>query len=184
MGVSISPRRKPSSSTSSGRSSTAIWPSLWRRTYEAKNRGGSLSAGLYLLAACGAEAAAPTPRPTSITSRPEKAVVVTLVSKELPELVSLGTFTVYSYCPCAYCCGQWSGGPTASGTMPEEGRTVADWDVLPAGAEVYLEGIGWRTVEDTGAGITGDKLDLYMDSHEATLEFGVKEVEVYAYYPD
>lgn len=145
----------------------------------------ALSTGLYLLAACGAEAAAPTPRPTSITSRPEKAVVVTLVSKELPELVSLGTFTVYSYCPCAYCCGQWSGGPTASGTMPEEGRTVAaDWDVLPAGAEVYLEGIGWRTVEDTGSGITGDKLDLYMDSHEAALEFGVKEVEVYAYYPD
>lgn len=45
----------------------------------------ALSAGLYLLAACGAEAAAPTPRPTSITSRPEKAVVVTLVSKELPD---------------------------------------------------------------------------------------------------
>ena len=56
----------------------------------------ALSAGLYLLAACGAEAAAPSPRPTSITSSPEKAVVVTLVSKELPELVSLGTFTVYS----------------------------------------------------------------------------------------
>lgn len=45
----------------------------------------ALSAGLYLLAACGAEAAAPTPRPTPITSRPEKAVVVTLVSKELPD---------------------------------------------------------------------------------------------------
>ena len=118
----------------------------------------ALCAGLYLLAACTADAVAPTPRPTSITSRPDKAVVVTLVNKELPELVSLGTFTVYSYCPCAYCCGH----------------------VLPAGAEVYLEGIGWRTVEDTGSGITGDKLDLYMDSHEAALEFGVKEVEVYA----
>ena len=90
----------------------------------------ALSAGLYLLAACGAETAAPTPRPTPITSRPDKAVVVTLVNKELPELVSLGTFTVYSYCPCAYCCGQWSGGPTASGTMPEEGRTVQEGQFL------------------------------------------------------
>ena len=140
----------------------------------------ALCAGLYLLAACTADAVAPTPRPTPITSRPDKAVVVTLVNKELPELVSLGTFTVYSYCPCAYCCGQWSGGPTASGTMPEEGRTIAaDWGVLPAGTEIYLDGIGWRTVEDTGSGITGDKLDLYMGSHEAALEFGVREIEVW-----
>ena len=139
-----------------------------------------LCCGIYILAACGAEAAAPAPRAASITSRPEKAVVEPLVSKELPELVNLGTFTVYSYCSCSSCCGQWSGGPTASGTMPEEGRTVAaDWEVLPAGTEVYLEGIGWRTVEDTGSGITGDKLDLYMDSHAAALEFGVREIEVY-----
>lgn len=48
----------------------------------------ALSAGLYLLAACGAEAAAPTPRPTSINSRPEKAVVVTLGNKELPDEIS------------------------------------------------------------------------------------------------
>lgn len=140
----------------------------------------ALCAGLYLLAACTADAVAPTSRKTSITSRPEKAVVEPLVSKELPELVCLGTFTVYSYCSCPSCCGQWSGGPTASGTMPEEGRTLAaDWDVLPAGTEVYLEGIGWRTVEDTGSGITEDKLDLYMDSHAAALEFGVQEIEIW-----
>lgn len=140
----------------------------------------ALCAGFYLLAACTADAVAPTPRTTSITSRPEKAVVVTLGGKELPELVSLGTFTVYSYCSCPSCCGQWSGGPTASGTMPEEGRTIAaDWGVLPAGTEIYLDGIGWRTVEDTGSGITGDKLDLYMGSHEAALKFGVREIEVW-----
>lgn len=141
----------------------------------------ALCAGLYLLAACTADAVAPTTRPASITSSPEKAVVVTLGDKELPELVSLGHFTCYAYCSCPSCCGQWSGGPTASGTMPEEGRTVAaDWGVLPAGTEVYLDGIGWRTVEDTGSGITGDKLDLYMDSHEAALKFGVREIEIYA----
>lgn len=100
---------------------------------------------------------------------------------EEPELVSLGTFTVYAYCPCETCCGQWSGGPTASGVLPAEGRTVAaDWDVLPAGTEIYIDGVGWRTVEDTGSGITGDKLDLYMDSHEAALKFGVREIAVYA----
>ena len=140
----------------------------------------ALCAGLYLLAACTADAVAPTPRTTSLASRPEKAVVVTLGGKELPELVSLGRFTCYAYCSCPSCCGQWSGGPTASGALPEEGRTVAaDWSVLPAGTEIYLEGIGWRTVEDTGSGITGDKLDLYMGSHAAALEFGVREIEVW-----
>ena len=118
-------------------------------------------------------------RPDKATFRP--VVVQTMAAPyEEPELVSIGTFTVYAYCPCETCCGQWSGGPTASGTLPEEGRTVAaDWDVLPAGTEVYLDGIGWRTVEDTGSGITGDKLDLYMGSHAAALEFGVREIEVW-----
>lgn len=103
---------------------------------------------------------------------------------EEPELVNIGTFTVYAYCPCETCCGQWSGGPTASGVMPEEGRTVAaDWDVLPAGTEIYIDGVGWRTVEDTGSGINGNKLDLYMDSHQDALEWGVQEVEVFVTAP-
>ena len=101
-----------------------------------------------------------------------------------PELVSIGTFTVYAYCPCEKCCGQWSGGPTASGVMPEEGRTVAaDWNVLPAGTEIYIDGVGWRTVEDTGSGINGHTLDLYMDSHQDALEWGLQEVEVFVTAP-
>ena len=132
------------------------------------------------LALCCLLAAGPAPRPATIISEPKKAAAEALEARALPELTNLGTFTVYAYCPCTRCCGQWSGGPTASGTMPEEGRTIAaDWDVLPAGTEVYLEGIGWRTVEDTGSGIMGDKLDLYMDSHEAALAFEVRELEIW-----
>ena len=122
----------------------------------------------------------PAAWPISIISEREKAAAEALEARALPELTNLGTFTVYAYCPCTRCCGQWSGGPTASGTMPEEGRTLAaDWDVLPAGTEVYLAGIGWRTVEDTGSSITGDKMDLFMDGHEEALMFGVREVEVW-----
>ena len=99
---------------------------------------------------------------------------------EEPELVSLGTFTVYAYCPCETCCGQWSGGPTASGVLPEEGRTVAaDWDVLPAGTEIYIDGFGWRTVEDTGGAIRGNTIDIFFESHEEAAEFGIQEVELY-----
>ena len=136
---------------------------------------GAMAAGTLL----GAGSITEPQEPAKATFRP--VVVQTSIEAQEPELVSIGTFTAYAYCPCEKCCGQWSGGPTASGVMPEEGRTVAaDWDVLPAGTEIYIDGVGWRTVEDTGSGITGDKLDLYMDSHEAALKFGVREIAVYA----
>ena len=65
--------------------------------------------------------------------------------------------------------------------QPQEGRTVAaDWSVLPAGTEIYIGGVGWRVVEDTGAGIDGHTLDVYYDSHEAALGHGVQEAVVYA----
>lgn len=124
--------------------------------------------------------------PAKATFRPVVVRTDAIVVEEPnePEMVSLGTFTVYAYCPCERCCGQWSGGPTASGVMPEEGRTVAaDWDVLPAGTEIYIDGVGWRTVEDTGGGISGHTLDLYMDSHQDALEWGVREVEVFVTAP-
>lgn len=139
---------------------------------------GAMAAGALL--GGGAAYSITEPRePAKASFRP--VVVQTMAAPyEEPELVSLGTFTVYAYCPCETCCGQWSGGPTASGVLPEEGRTVAaDWDVLPAGTEIYLDGIGWRTVEDTGSGINGNTLDLYMDSHQDALEWGVREIEIF-----
>ena len=143
---------------------------------------GAVAAGALL--GGGAAYSITEPRePAKASFRP--VVVQTMAAPyEEPELVSLGTFTVYAYCPCEMCCGQWSGGPTASGVMPEEGRTVAaDWDVLPAGTEIYIDGVGWRTVEDTGSGIKGNSLDLYMDSHQDALEWGVQEIEVFTTAP-
>lgn len=142
---------------------------------------GAMAAGALLGGGAAYSLAEPT-APAKATFRP--VVVQTSIEAQEPELVSIGTFTAYAYCPCETCCGQWSGGPTASGVLPEEGRTVAaDWDVLPAGTEIYIDGIGWRTVEDTGSGINGNKLDLYMDSHQDALEWGVRELEVFTAAP-
>lgn len=142
----------------------------------------ALIPAIYLSACCGVHALDAGPAIAhTLDKHPAGPVLVReLVEVDAPGLESLGTYTVYAYCPCAKCCGQWSGGLTASGTVPEEGRTVAaDWDVLPAGTEIYIEGVGWRVVEDTGAGIDGQALDIYMDSHGAALDFGVQEMEVY-----
>lgn len=138
---------------------------------------GAMAAGA-LLGGGAAYSITDVQEPSKATFRP--VVVQTSMEAQEPELVSIGTFTAYAYCPCEKCCGQWSGGPTASGVMPEEGRTVAaDWDVLPAGTEIYIDGIGWKTVEDTGGAIRGDTIDIFFESHEEAAAFGVQQVELY-----
>jgi 3D (Asp-Asp-Asp) domain-containing protein len=101
-----------------------------------------------------------------------------------PPLESIGTFTVTAYCACEVCCGKWADGITASGTVATEGRTVAaDPSVLTLGEVIYMEGldglIGGFVVEDTGAGITGNRLDIFIADHQAATEYGVRELEVY-----
>lgn len=105
------------------------------------------------------------------------------------ELELIGTFRATAYCPCVKCCGIWSAEHpdrgddyvqrTSSGTVPEEGRTIAaDWDVLPEGSEVILNGHTY-IVEDTGSALKGNAIDIFFESHEAAAAFGVQEVELY-----
>lgn len=96
-----------------------------------------------------------------------------------PVLTYLGTFTATAYCACSICTGAYSTGYTASGTWATEGRTVA-CNVLPFGTQIYIEGYGYYTVEDTGWSPYGDAwLDLFYSSHDSALAFGVRNVEVY-----
>lgn len=87
--------------------------------------------------------------------------------------------TLTAYCPCEWCCGQWSGGPTYSGVMPEEGRTVAvDPDVIPIGSWVVIDG-NWYVTEDTGA-FSGRIIDIYFADHNRANDFGLRtNVTVY-----
>ena len=95
------------------------------------------------------------------------------------------TFTATAYCSCEKCCGKWAlNRPngivyTASGAIAEEGVTVAaDWNILPAGTLIEIDGLGERIVQDRGGAITGNRIDIYFNSHEVALEFGVQEVLV------
>lgn len=87
--------------------------------------------------------------------------------------------TVTAYCPCPHCCGQWSGGPTRSGAMPEQGVTVAvDTSVIPMGAQVMIEGDDTvYTAQDTG--VEGAWIDKFYDSHAAAQEWGKQTRTVY-----
>lgn len=90
----------------------------------------------------------------------------------------LGTWVLTAYCNCESCCGIWAGGCTASGTLPEQGRTVA-CNSLPLGTRLIIDGCEY-VVEDTGYSPYGDAwIDVYFEDHNEALCFGVRELDVY-----
>lgn len=87
----------------------------------------------------------------------------------------LGAFKLTSYCACPICCGQWSGGPTASGLMPIQGRTVAMAGV-PFGTRLVINGQIF-TVEDRGTPY--GHVDVFLNNHQDAVNFGVQYANVY-----
>ena len=87
----------------------------------------------------------------------------------------LGNFRLTAYCACSRCCGQWAGGPTASGVMPTAGRTVAMGGV-PFGTKLRINGTVY-TVEDRGTSY--GHVDIFFSNHAAALSFGSRRADVY-----
>ena len=95
------------------------------------------------------------------------------IAEESPEeeLEYLGTFEMTAY--------EWTGNPCANGNYPEVGYTVA-CNSLPLGTTVYIEGVGYRVVEDRGADWHGSNwMDLYLGDVDSCYEWGVRSVDVY-----
>ena len=72
----------------------------------------------------------------------------------------------------------WSGDKTATGTWPSRGTVAVDPEVIPLGTKLYIEGYGEAVAADTGSGIQGDIIDLYMDSEQECWDWGRQKVEV------
>lgn len=95
------------------------------------------------------------------------------IAEESPEeeLEYLGTFDMTAY--------EWTGNPCANGNYPEVGYTVA-CNSLPLGTTVYIEGVGYRVVEDRGAEWHGSNwMDLYLGDVDSCYAWGVRSVDVY-----
>jgi len=97
-----------------------------------------------------------------------------------PALLQQGyiQYNATAYCKCSKCCGIWSNSPTAGGTTPEEGRTVAMAGNIPFFTNIDIAGLGNFVVEDRGSAITEGKIDIYFNSHEEALQFGRRTVYV------
>ena len=90
---------------------------------------------------------------------------------------SLGIFTTSGYCGCEICSS--GNGLTYSGTEPQANHTIsADITRFPIGTKLMINDIIY-TVEDIGSSVTGNRLDIYYDTHEEALAHGVKQEEVF-----
>lgn len=89
---------------------------------------------------------------------------------------------VTAYCPCPKCCGKYCDGVTACGHKIRRGDTfVAADGRYPFGTEMLIPGYSNNQpvrVLDRGGAIKGNRLDVFFDSHEEALEWGVKYLEV------
>lgn len=89
----------------------------------------------------------------------------------IEDLEFLGAFHVTAYAETGNAC--------ANGNYPEVGYTIA-CNSLDFGTRVWIEGIGFRVVEDRGPAGMGDKwLDLYLGNHSDCVSFGSQQRDVY-----
>lgn len=110
-----------------------------------------------------------------------KAPINQLVSRGTQTSISRGGSTIYfkrAYVmkASAYCS---PGGTTATGAAVSSGIVAVDPRVIPLGQKVYVEGYGSAHALDTGGAIRGNRIDLYMNSDQEALSWGVRNVLVY-----
>lgn len=86
------------------------------------------------------------------------------------------TATAYT----AYCTG--CSGTTAYGidlrSNPDQKVIAVDPRIIPLGTKVWVEGYGEAIAGDTGGAIKGNKIDVFIPSHENAMEWGVKTVKI------
>lgn len=85
-------------------------------------------------------------------------------------------FKITAYCPCAKCCGK-STGYTSSGAKARAGHTVAASSQYAFGTKMIINGKEY-TVEDRGGAISGNRIDIFMNSHSEALAWGVRYLPV------
>lgn len=107
-----------------------------------------------------------------------------------PTYINMGEFKITYYCGCRSCSegyGKTTATTHRTGLLAEEGRTVAvDPSVINLGdklkigdTELGLENAHDYVAEDTGGGVRGEHIDVYVENHSDIPEHGVEHLNVW-----
>ncbi|HEX5267049.1 MAG TPA: 3D domain-containing protein [Acidimicrobiales bacterium] len=107
-----------------------------------------------------APAPAPAPAASHSTSTPSSSAGATGTSGNGTDL---GTFMVTCYD---------IHGQTATGDQAGPQSVAVDPAVIPLGTKIYIDGVGYRTADDTGGSVTGHHIDIWESSYSACADFG------------
>ena len=112
--------------------------------------------------------------------------MLTLILVLIGTMSPAGEFltTTTGYCNegargCRICCGKWAKyNRTASRSRPDASRTCAAPRWVPFGTRVWIEGVGWRVVEDRLNRKYEGRWEVFFATHKEAKKFGKRKLEV------
>lgn len=71
----------------------------------------------------------------------------------------------------------YTGSRTRTGTVPHWGTVAVDPTVIPLGSRLLIDGFPGTVfvAEDTGGAVYGNRIDIYFESYNAAIQFGVQQ---------
>ena len=103
----------------------------------------------------------------------------------LQNLSNSATFKVTHYCGCPKCCGSWSSGSESVAYGCNGDKLVSNYSiatdpkVIPYGTLLYDSEGNSYMAQDTGSGVKGYHIDLFVGDHQEAINMGVKEMKLY-----
>jgi 3D (Asp-Asp-Asp) domain-containing protein len=88
------------------------------------------------------------------------------------------TMVATGYDGCYKCNYPYYGQPSYIGLPLARGIVAVDPNVIPMGTKLYVEGYGEAIAADQGGAIKGNRIDLFFDTHQQALNWGMKTVKV------
>lgn len=111
--------------------------------------------------------------------------ILATYSDPLQNLSNSATFKVTHYCGCSKCCGSWSSGSESVAYGCKGDKLVSNYSiatdpkVIPYGTLLYdSEGNSYEA-QDTGSGVKGYHIDLFVGDHQEAINMGIKEIKLF-----
>lgn len=118
------------------------------------------------------------PIATSVEKPAAKPPTVSRGVSDAPRGKRVITMVATGYDGCYECNKPYYGQPSYIGLPLKRGIVAVDPRVIPMGTRLYVEGYGEAIAADQGNAIKGNRIDLFFDTHQQGLNWGMKTVKV------